>query len=383
MINKKRLLKLTRDLIAIKSENPPGNESVIADFVKRYLQNIGLSPEVCEFRKNRTNVIAVLPGTRNSIPAGKAGLSLLITPHLDTVPAGKNWIYPPFAGRVVKGKLYGLGSTDCKCNLACSLEVMQSLIEDRITLGYNIIMAATADEESGSGLGLIPLLDKGIVKPNAALVLDADDFDIVVAQKGLIHLKIIIHGKRAHGAYPWMGVNAIDLMSGVLSDVKAWKFAYKENQYLRPPTVNFGTIRGGDKVNVVADWCECELDFRFLPGTRATDILAALRKIIAARTKNFELEIQGIQQPYQISEKHPLVIGLQDAARQCGVRSRVKGSEGATVITFFQHKGIPAVATGAGCSGQAHCINEYVSVENLYKGAMILETFLRKYKFES
>jgi acetylornithine deacetylase/succinyl-diaminopimelate desuccinylase-like protein len=61
--------------------------------------------------------------------------------------------------------------------------------------------------------------------------------------------------------------------------------------------------------------------------------------------------------------------------------ARVKGSEGATVITFFQHKGIPAVATGYGCGGCAHTADEYVRIENLYKGALMLEDFLKNYSF--
>jgi acetylornithine deacetylase/succinyl-diaminopimelate desuccinylase-like protein len=51
------------------------------------------------------------------------------------------------------------------------------------------------------------------------------------------------------------------------------------------------------------------------------------------------------------------------------------------MITFFQHKGIPAIATGFGCGGCAHIADEYVKVENLYRGALVLEEFLRSYRF--
>jgi succinyl-diaminopimelate desuccinylase len=371
MINRARLIKLLRNLIRINSENPPGNEKSISLFVKGYLENLGVTVRTVEFKKGRTNIIAILKGKDSN-------KSLLITPHLDTVPAGRSWTVDPFKGVVKKGRLYGLGATDCKGNLACALEVMNSLIEDGCRLNYDLIFAATADEETGSDFGLIPLLEKSILKPSAALVLDADDFDIVVNQKGLIHLKVKISGKRAHGAYPWRGANAIDMAVQILARLKSYKFKYKKNRYLAPPTINTGVIRGGDKVNVVADWCEFELDFRFLPGQSAKKILKDLRSIIARHAKKFKIEIQGIQDPYCIDARHALVTALAKSMRSSGVRPRLKGSEGATVITFFQHKNIPAIATGFGHGGCAHTADEFIRVGDLVRGANILERFLKK-----
>ncbi len=382
MINRKRLIKLTQDLIRINSENPPGDEHLIAAFVKSYLIRLGLKVKIYEFKHRRPNVIAYLKGSGES--------SLLITPHLDTVPSGKSWKVDPFAARIIKNRIYGLGATDCKCNLASIIEAINSIVEEGIVLPYNLILAATADEESGSRFGLIPLLNKGILKPDAALVLDADDFDIITTQKGLMHLKIKIRGKKAHGAYPDQGVNAIDMAMAVIREIRAQKFSYRRNKYLKPPTLNIGRINGGDKVNVVADWCEFELDFRFLPGMKTKTILNRLRLILRKHAKNFsrlsgvslkagKIEIEGIQEPYNISEKHPLVNCLKDALRASRITPSIKGSEGATVITFFQKKGIPAIATGFGVSACAHIADEYVEINNLYQGTVALERFLKIY----
>ena len=297
------------------------------------------------------------------------------------MPAGKSWKVNPYKGQIIKNKIYGLGATDCKGNLACALEVINSIIEDKATLNYDLIFAATADEESGSSLGLIPLLEKKILTPDEALVLDADDFEIIVSQKGLMHLKVKIQGKRAHGAYPWIGKNAINMAVNILREVMVFNFLYAKNKYLRPPTINIGTIKGGDKVNIVADYCEFELDFRFLPGMTARKLLSNLRDIIKKHAKHFKIEIDGIQKPYYIKESHPLVTCLSRSMRQFKVRPRIRGSEGATVISFFQHKGIPAVATGFGCDGCAHIADEYVKISNLYKGALVLENFLKDYQF--
>lgn len=385
MVNKKRLIKLTQQLIGINSENPPGDESAIGAFVKTYLDKLGLETRVYEFRKKRANVVAYLPGKDKKH-------SLLITPHLDTVPAGGSWHSDPLKGKIRRGRIYGLGATDCKGNLACGMEAINSIVEDGITLGYNLVFAATADEESGSDLGLIPLLKRGILSADAAVVLDSDEFDIIITQKGLIHFKVNIQGKKAHGAYPWLGISAIDMAADMAKELKRYRFRYAADKYLRPPTLNIGTIKGGDKVNVVADWCEFEVDIRFLPGMSAPEIMRDIKGLVAKSMRRFygkkeiprsalKIETEGIQQPYRISRSDPLVKYMLKAARKLKVVPPIKGSEGATTITFFQEKGIPAIATGAGSSGCAHIADEYIKVNNLYKGARILEEFLKDYNF--
>jgi succinyl-diaminopimelate desuccinylase len=376
MIDRKHLIKLTQQLIRIPSENPPGNEYRIARFVKAFLEDLGLKPKIYEFKKYRSNVIATLKGDDRAN-------SLLVSPHLDTVPAGSNWKgFSPFGAVLHKGRIYGRGASDDKGNLAVLLGTIKSLVEQGQRLNYNLVFAATADEETGSKLGLVSLLDKGILHPQASLILDADEFKIVVVQKGLIHLKVKIKGKAAHGAHPWQGTNAIDMALRSLSAIKSYKFVYKKNPYLRPPTVNIGKIAGGDKVNVVADWCEFELDVRFLPGMSAAKIIRQIRSIIKRYAKKFSIEIKAIQEAHpQIDYHHPLVDYLKKAMLTYKINPRITGSDGATVITFFQNLDIPVVATGFSCSGCAHTSNEYIKVDYLYRGAKVLEEFLKNFRF--
>ena len=93
------------------------------------------------------------------------------------------------------------------------------------------------------------------------------------------------------------------------------------------------------------------------------------------------VEVEGIQKPYEIDRRHPLVSSYLAALGALGKPRRVHGSEGATVITFFQDRGIPAIATGFGCSGCAHMVDEYVTIDNIYNGGLILENFLRTMRF--
>ena len=374
MVNKKRLIKTIQKLISLDSQNPPGDERKIAEFVGKYLKDLGLKIKTYAFSSKRINILATRPGEKHL-------KSLLLTPHLDTVPAGASWKTPALEAKIIGNRIYGLGTTDCKGNLASALEAINVIVEDDVKLDYDLIFAATADEESGSALGLIPLLERKLLKVDVAVVLDADDFEIVITQKGLMHLMVRIGGKKAHGAYPWLGVNAIDIAAKIIIDLKMQQKKYLKNKYLRAPTINVGTIKGGDKVNVVSDWCEFELDFRFLPGSTEKEILRSLRGTIAKYTRKYKIEIQGIQNPYYINPHHPLVSNLVSAMQGLGIKPRISGSEGATVITFFKALDIPAIATGFGTEGCAHISNEYACLDNLYNGARVLVEFLKKYKF--
>ncbi|HNQ50064.1 MAG TPA: M20 family metallopeptidase [Candidatus Omnitrophota bacterium] len=381
MIKKDRLIRTLQALIKIDSQNPSGTEQEIARWVHGYLRRIGIASRLRSFAPGRPNVIARIAGRA---PADNRR-SLLITPHLDTVPAGPGWRRDPFSGQVCGDRIYGLGATDCKGNLAVALETVHSLREERAALDYDLVFAATADEESGSGCGLKPLIRSGMLRVDAALVLDADDFEIIITQKGLMHVTVTIEGKKAHGAYPWRGINAIDQTLAVLSDMKVYMERLSRssgrNKYLRPPTMNIGTISGGDKVNVVAGSCAVELDFRFLPGMDPRRIIAALRTAAERHCRRYTVRIDDLQKPYCIPQTHPLAAGLAKAMADAGARPRISGSEGATVITFFQDQGIPAIATGFGCLGTAHMADEYARISRLCKGAAVLERFLARYKF--
>jgi len=380
MINRDRLINLTKQLININSENPPGSEKKIAGFVKKFLSNLGLKVELLEFKKNRTNVIGRLAGR----PAKDKPLpTLLLTVHLDTVPAGKGWKFPPFKATVNKNKIYGRGAADCKGNTAVLLAAIESIVKDKIKLNYNLIFLATSDEEVGSHYGIIPVLAKNKVKASAAIILDAHNFEVVTAQKGLLQFKIKISGRKAHGAYPEKGINAIELAAFIIKDLKDFKFKYKKHAFLKPPTVNIGTIEGGDKVNIVADWCVFSVDMRFLPDMKVKDILFDVKRVISKFADKFKIEILDIQPSYEIDKNNYLVKNLLLSLKNNKIIPKIAGSEGATVVTFFEKKNIEAIATGFSNPGTMHITNEYIKIENLYKGALVLEDFLKNFKFDN
>ena len=377
MINKDRLITILTKLLQINSANPPGNEVVVADYVARDLKAIGLDIKIYSFAKNRPNVVATLKGTWPRAKAARQ--ALLITPHYDTVPFGEGWKFDPLGAQIHKGRIYGRGASDDKGNCAVGMEALHSLVEDGVRLQRDIVFAATADEETGSKLGIIPLLQKGILRPKAALITDSEEFDAIIAQKGLFHSRVQIFGKKAHGAYNWLGVNAIEIAARVINRLKKHQFKYKKHPLLVPPTKNIGTIRGGDKVNMVADFCEFALDIRYMPGMKAEEILKEIKGIIAKETKDFKVIIDDSQKPYGIDPEHPFVKTYVDTCRKMGFKANLKGSQGATVITFFQDYGIPAFSTGWGSHGVIHANDEYAEVKTLHNGAKVLEAFIKEY----
>ncbi len=378
MINDQRLIALTQKVISFNSENPPGNELALANFIEQDMRSLGVDVKIHTFEKNRPNIVATLKG--NSPNAAKN--SILLTPHFDTVPIGGGWKFDPLGGQIKAGKIYGRGASDDKGNLACCMEVMRSLVEDKVNLRNDVIMAATVDEETGSKAGIIPLLEKKILKPGYGLIVDSDEFYTIICQKGLLHTRIQIFGKKAHGAYNWRGINAIEQASEVIKLLKAHKFKFKKHAYLRPPTMNIGTIRGGDKVNMVADFCEFSLDTRYLPGMKSSEVLAQIKAIVKKVTPKFKIIIDDLQQPYEIAAQHPFVKTYVDTAKKMKIHAEVKGSEGATVITFFKRHGIPAFATGYGAKGTAHTTDEYAKVNTLIKGAKLMEQFIKDFDRE-
>lgn len=364
-------ISLLQNLIKINSQNPPGNEKEIIFFIRDYLKKLGVSSKIYEFGKDRMNLVCTLP-SRNSKK------KILFTPHVDTVPAGRDWRFEPFSGQLHKGKLYGRGATDCKANVACALYLVKKLKETKTTLNnVDLVFAFTGDEETGSHKGLIPLM-RYLKNIDYGVVLDADDFDIIVAQKGLLHLRVELLGREAHGAYPERGINAVTAGVHILEEILKLKEKYKRHALLKKPTLNIGRFIGGDKVNIVAGDAFFELDIRYLPSMKKEKIIRQIEKIVQKQKIKYRIKILAHQKPIEINKMMPAIRVLQRVLKENKINSKLKPSFGATVITFLLDEGIESFAFGFGSKGNAHTKNEYVKISNLEKGVKVLEEYVRK-----
>lgn len=365
---KDQIIALTQELVRRDSSNPPGKEKDVADFIRAYLARRGARTKTYEFKKDRPNIVCELTSVRRK-------KKILITPHIDVVPAAGTWRYPPFSAKLSAGKIYGRGATDDKANVAVALYVIGQLVKRKKLENIDLVFAFTADEETGSDYGLRPLLSRlrGI---DYGLVLDSNEFDMIVAQKGLLHLRVEILGKEAHGAYPDRGVSAVEQTVRVVEEILRSRCFEVKHPFLKKATLNVGRIAGGDKVNIVAGRCMCELDIRYVPPMKKEKIISEIEKIIRRQTRRYKITVLAHQCPVEIETKHFLVGQMKKVLKKKKIRARCKPSFGATVLTFLTDRGIDSFAFGFGSSGCAHSINEYVKVSNLVKGADVLEEYL-------
>ncbi len=369
MRKSKELIKLTQELIRIDSQNPPGNEKKISLFIKAYLKNLKVKSTLHEFKKNRTNVVC-------TIPSLKRKKSILLTPHLDTVPAGGAWRYGPLSGTLAGGKIYGRGATDCKCNVAVALYLIKMFKQEKIRLkNLDLIFAFCGDEETGSVFGIKPLVKK-FKSIDYGLVLDSNEFDIIIAQKGLLHLRVEVFGREAHGAYPERGVNAIEEAIYILHDLLKLKLSRSRHPLLKKPTLNVGRIEGGDKVNIVAGYVCFDLDFRLIPSMKKENVIRETEKVLKKYAGKYKISVLASQDAVEIDRKSFLIKILKGILKKHKIEHKLKPSFGATVINFLKNKGIETFAFGFGSRGCAHIKNEYVSVNNLHKGVIVLKDYL-------
>jgi len=368
---KQNPINLLQKLIKIDSQNPPGNERKIIYFIRDYLSNLGVASRVYEFKKDRLNLICKLT-SKNSRK------KILFTPHVDTVPATGKWQRHPLSAKIHKGRVYGRGATDCKVNVAAALSLVKKLKEEKTVLkNIDLIFAFTGDEETGSRNGIIPLAKylKGI---DYGVVLDSDEFDIIVAQKGLLHLRVELFGKEAHGAHPDEGVNAVQKGVFILNEILTRKFPFAAHTLLKKPTVNIGRFDGGDKVNIVAGYAFFDIDIRYLPGMKEKDIIRRIEKIIKKQKIKYKIKILAHQEPIEIDKNIPAIKILRSILKKNKIEGALSPSFGATVITFLKDVGVDSFSFGFGSKGNAHIKNESVKIDNLNKGVKILSDYIKQ-----
>ena len=141
-----------------------------------------------------------------------------------------------------------------------------------------VILCCVCDEENAGYFGTKVLAEKGI---NAKYHIfgEPTGFNIFIAEKGFLRLKIIISGKEAHAAFPENGENAIEKMSNIIQELKSMKFSIV-HPLLSNPSISLGIIKGGQKVNIVAGKCELDIDIRYLPGQSKANIIHKIAQIV-------------------------------------------------------------------------------------------------------
>jgi len=380
-IKKKELVDLTIQLVQTSTENPPGNEKVAAQFLKSILPKMGFKIKTVHSPKGRWNLIAEKRW-------GRGGRTLIFNGHLDVVPAGdpSQWKYPPFQGKLYKGRIYGRGASDMKSGIASFIHALSMIDRSEISLHQGaVILHLVSDEESHGHQGMGFLTQRGGIQGDAALVGEPTDLHPVIAHKGALWLRISTFGKSAHSAKPHLGVNAIEKMIKLMDRLNSLPLE-KEHPLLGKPTLSIGTIQGGTKINVVPDRCEIEVDRRMLPGEKKEEVLGVMKEILdslQSQDSLFQYRMEEIDyaEPSEVDPEEEIVrVGVEAIQEVLGKKPPLRAFSGFTDSRFYINQcHIPTLVFGPGDTNQIHTTDESVEVEALVHAAHIYGLILINY----
>lgn len=360
MPKQKEILQLISKLLHIESTaDKPKNLMAVMDLAADFLKH----PKIRIKRFNiegKPSLVATMKNTKTP--------QIILNGHLDVVPAKPNQ-YKPYLDR---DRLTARGAQDMKSACAVMIILIKDLAEDDAFPRDKLGLMLVSDEEIGGFAGSKALLTRGY-RPAFLITGESTDFDIEIAAKGVLWLKLTSKGRSAHGAYLWRGENAIVPMTAAIENIlklfptpkkKVWK-----------TTCNVASISGGNVTNRVPDICELKLDIRYIPQDNPDEIITKIKRVIP---KQVELEILEKEPVLKTNPRHPHLRLLKKIIRQHTGRSpKFVKKHGASDARFFSEAGIPTTSFGPIGSG-LHSDNEWVSIKSILTYQKILEEWLRK-----
>ena len=371
-VDRDEVLRFARRLITTPSENPGGTEDAVAAVAMEILEDLGGTPEIVRGEEGRPSVVARFG--RGDRPA------LAWNGHLDVVPAGdpSAWRHPPFGAEVVDGTLVGRGAADMKGAVASALAAVSAIRRSGVELAGRLDLHLVADEELAGLHGTKVLNERGYLDQDAAIVGEATDLNIALAQRGGAWITATTLGRAAHGSTPQLGVSAITSMARFLLRIEE-VLPDIEHPLVGRPTVNAAMIQGGSAPNVVADRCVVEIDRRIIPGeTEPGDVLEPFDRLAdAIRTEHSEVDLSfaiGLWTDAAEVTGDPAIADLCRAAvrEETGRAPLDTGFTGITDARFYLNdRSIPTIILGPGSLGVAHTANESVEIAQLVAAARV------------
>ena len=370
---KEEIIEFLAELVRAESYNPPGDTRKVIEVVQRKAQTFPVSITCPSLDPQKPNILLSC--------GGDEGPQLLYNSHLDTVPPGDLtlWGMSPFSGKISQGKLFGRGSADAKGSGAAMVMAQKALSLAGISLGGKWIVNLAADEETGGALGTRFIRDQRLVSPDFVVIGEITGNRIATAEKGTLMMEVTIRGRSAHASTPWEGINAISKMAAFLTRLEAdqfQKFAQRRHPLTPPPSINFGTISGGIKSNMVADSCKVSIDRRTLPNEKAETALQEIQEVLRDLKRedpefDAKLEVLRTGAPIDTALDSALVRYSQKACSLLGLPTEPVGYAQASDGRFFAEKGIPTVLIGPGVASQAHTVDESVDIAQVLEATRL------------
>jgi len=365
----------------VRTPSHPGiadQEAAVVGALADFLEREGLQSELVEVAAGRPNLMCTVGGR-------DPGPHLVLCGHTDTVPLNQTDPGHGFSGEVREGRLLGRGAVDMKGALAAMAAAMVALHRSGLPASGRVTLAAVIDEEIES-LGAEHLVNSGFAA-DGAIVGEPTKNQICIGHKGLEWLEFEFTGKAAHGGTPSAGINAIDAAASFVQRVRTGllpEFDARADELLGPPTLNFGTVRGGDQPSTVAASCVLTADRRSVPGETFERMCAELESVLAA----VEAEMPGLgttlrRMPggmatlehvaLKTSPSEAIVDAVAAARRRVCGRAGELGAfpawtDGALLAAFAA---IPTVILGPGDLAVAHSPEESVEIAQVIDAARI------------
>ncbi|MEF8886444.1 MAG: M20/M25/M40 family metallo-hydrolase [Haloarculaceae archaeon] len=388
--HREELVDLALDLLALDTTNPPGHTGEAVALLESALDVPGVETERVAADPAKPNLLARLPGASDR--------TLLYNGHLDTVPfEADRWSRDP-RGERVDGRLYGRGATDMKGAVAAMALALRAFAETGTEPPADLLVALVSDEEVGGDAGLPALLEAGRLEADGCVIGEptcaGDRHSVTVADRGSIWLTVEATGEAAHGSRPVLGENAIDRLyeavrtirerfgtrelsvDPAMEPVVAESVAYyapsmgeaNARDLFRYPSVNLGTIEGGEAVNTVPESARAQLDIRLTAGVETRDVLSDIRACVADCEGVTIADVSwsvGTAEPVD----SPLVEAVAStAAAVTGDRVYRRTATGGGDAKTLRNAGVPTVEFALG-TDTAHAVDEYTTVDALVGNA--------------
>jgi len=288
--------------------------------------------------------------------------TLVLNSHHDTVKPNSQYTRDPFKPAIEDGKLYGLGSNDAGGSLVSLIAAFLYFYEKE-NMKYNVIMAASAEEEI-SGPNGIEVLLKQLGPIDCAIVGEPTQMQMAVAERGLMVLDCVARGKAGHAARK-EGDNAIYKAIKDINWFTSYKFP-KVSDLLGPVNMDVTVIDTDNKAhNVVPAQCKFVVDVRVNEFYTFEEIFETITKNIQSEPKARSFRLRSTS----IAMEHPLV----KAGIELGRTYYGSPTTSDKALMFF-----PSLKMGPGDSGRSHSADEYIYVDEIREGIELYVALLEK-----
>ena len=305
----------------------------------------------------------------------QGGPRALLIGHMDTVFDPGTAAERPF--RIEDGIAYGPGVTDMKSGLLAGLYALKAIVAERGGLPFErLVFIANPDEEIGSPSST-PHIEAMAAESDVALVLECAraNGDIVSARKGILDLRIVVHGRAAHA-----GVEPEKGRSAILEAARIVRELHDLNGRWPDVTVNVGRILGGTRPNVVAETCTLEVDVRATARDALETAESAIRGIAeATEVPDVTVDFEAMARWWpmeKLERSGRLVEHAQGVAQSLGFEVADASTGGASDANTTAGLGVASLDGLGPIGGNDHAPAEYLDVDSIVPRTTMLAGLL-------